>query len=62
MLDISTSNEFVLAFLLTLNVIFYIAVITTPIIVYISYKKCDRRLNNIEKELHKLNDITLKNN
>lgn len=60
MLEVTSSNEFVVILLLVLNVIFYLAVISVPVALYAIWRKCDQRLDRIEKELHKLNDLTLR--
>lgn len=58
MLQVTSSDEFTVILLLVLNVIFYLAVISVPIELYAIWRKCDQRLDSIEKELHKLNDFS----
>ena len=60
MVDITTSEPFLIGLFLVLDVIFYIAVISIPFILVSIHRSIKRQLNDIEKELHKVNDFALR--
>lgn len=45
---------------LVLNILFYVAVVSVPVILLLIRRNMMQRMDAIEKELHKLNDLTLR--
>lgn len=55
------ADPYVMVVILILNVIQYIAMISIPFLLIMIHRSVRRQLSEIEKELHKVNDLSLRN-
>lgn len=60
MLNVTSSEPFMIGMFLVLNILFYVAVVSVPVILLLIRRNMMQRMDAIEKELHKLNDLTLR--
>lgn len=60
MLNVTSSEPFMIGMFLVLNILFYVAVVSIPVILLLIRRNMMQRMDAIEKELHKLNDLTLR--
>lgn len=60
MLNVTASEPFIVGVFLVLNILFYVAVVSVPVILLLIRRNMMQRMDAIEKELHKLNDLTLR--
>ena len=60
MLNVTTSEPFIVGVFLVLNILLYVSVIALPVILLLIRRNMMQRMDAIEKELHKLNDLTLR--
>lgn len=60
MLNVTSSEPFMISMFLVLNILFYVAVVSVPVILLLIRRNIMQRMDAIEKELHKLNDLTLR--
>lgn len=60
MLNVTSSEPFIVGVLLVLNILLYVAVVSVPVILLLIRRSMMQRMDAIEKELHKLNDLTLR--
>lgn len=60
MLNVTASEPFMIGMFLVLNILFYVAVVSVPVILLLIRRNMMQRMDAIEKELHKLNDLTLR--
>ena len=60
MLNVTASEPFIVGVFLVLNVLLYVSVIALPVILLLIRRNMMQRMDAIEKELHKLNDLTLR--
>lgn len=60
MLNVTASEPFIVGMFLVLNILFYVAVVSVPVILLLIRRNMMQRMDAIEKELHKLNDLTLR--
>lgn len=60
MLNVTSSEPFMIGMFLVLNILFYVAVVSLPVILLLIRRNMMQRMDAIEKELHKLNDLTLR--
>lgn len=60
MLNVTSSEPFIIGVFLVLNILFYVAVVSVPVILMLIRRSMIKRMDAIEKELHKLNDLTLR--
>lgn len=60
MLNVTSSEPFMIGMFLVLNILLYVAVVSVPVILLLIRRNMMQRMDAIEKELHKLNDLTLR--
>lgn len=60
MLNVTASEPFIVGVFLVLNILLYVSVIALPVILLLIRGNMMQRMDAIEKELHKLNDLTLR--
>lgn len=60
MLNVTASEPFIVGMFLVLNILLYVSVIALPVILLLIRRNIMQRMDAIEKELHKLNDLTLR--
>lgn len=60
MLNVTASEPFIVGVFLVLNILLYVSVIALPVILLLIRRNMMQRMDAIEKELHKLNDLTLR--
>ena len=60
MLNVTASEPFIVGVFLVLNILLYVSVIVLPVILLLIRRNMMQRMDAIEKELHKLNDLTLR--
>lgn len=60
MLNVTASEPFIVGVFLVLNILLYVSVIALPVILLLIRRNMMQRIDAIEKELHKLNDLTLR--
>ena len=60
-MNITSADPFITIVFIIFNILLYIAVFVTPILILSMRKRVDKRLDDMEKELHKLNDLKYKN-
>lgn len=60
MLNVTASEPFIVGMFLVLNILLYVSVIALPVILLLIRRNMMQRMDAIEKELHKLNDLTLR--
>lgn len=60
MLNVTSSEPFMIGMFLVLNILLYVSVIALPVILLLIRRNMMQRMDAIEKELHKLNDLTLR--
>lgn len=60
MLNVAASEPFIVGVFLVLNILLYVSVIALPVILLLIRRNMMQRMDAIEKELHKLNDLTLR--
>lgn len=60
MLNVTSSEPFIIGGFLVLNILFYVAVVSVPVILLLIRRNIMQRMDAIEKKLHKLNDLTLR--
>ena len=60
MLKVTASEPFIVGVFLVLNILLYVSVIALPVILLLIRRNMMQRMDAIEKELHKLNDLTLR--
>lgn len=60
MLNVTASEPFIVGMFLVLNILLYVAVVSVPVILLLIRRNMMQRMDAIEKELHKLNDLTLR--
>lgn len=60
MLNVTASEPFIVGVFLVLNILLYVAVVSVPVILLLIRRNMMQRMDAIEKELHKLNDLTLR--
>lgn len=60
MLNVTASEPFIVYVFLVLNILLYVSVIALPVILLLIRRNMMQRMDAIEKELHKLNDLTLR--
>lgn len=60
MLNVTASEPFIVGVFLVLNILLYVSVIAFPVILLLIRRNMMQRMDAIEKELHKLNDLTLR--
>lgn len=60
MLNVTASESFIVGVFLVLNILLYVSVIALPVILLLIRRNMMQRMDAIEKELHKLNDLTLR--
>lgn len=60
MLNVTSSEPFMIGVFLVLNILLYVSVIALPVILLLIRRNMMQRMDAIEKELHKLNDLTLR--
>lgn len=60
MLNVTSSEPFIVGVFLVLNILLYVSVIALPVILLLIRRNMIQRMDAIEKELHKLNDLTLR--
>lgn len=60
MLNVTASEPFIVYVFFVLNILLYVSVIALPVILLLIRRNMMQRMDAIEKELHKLNDLTLR--
>lgn len=60
MLNVTASEPFIVYVFFVLNILLYVSVIVLPVILLLIRRNMMQRMDAIEKELHKLNDLTLR--
>ena len=60
MLNVTASEPFIVGVFLVLNILLYVSVIALPVILLLIRRNMMQRMDAIEKELYKLNDLTLR--
>ena len=60
MLNVTASEPVIVGVFLVLNILLYVSVIALPVILLLIRRNMMQRMDAIEKELHKLNDLTLR--
>lgn len=60
MLNVTASEPFIVGMFLVLNILLYVAVVSVSVILLLIRRNMMQRMDAIEKELHKLNDLTLR--
>lgn len=60
MLNVTSSEPFMIGMFLVLNILLYVSVIALPVILLLIRRNMMQRMDAIEKKLHKLNDLTLR--
>ena len=61
-IDVSSSDPYIMICLMIIEIIFYFSMISVPFILIIYHRRIEKKLHEIEKEIHKLNDITFGRN